>query len=348
MTIYSHRGESKYAPENTMSAFYLAYLLNSEGIECDIRKTKDNKLVSLLSLPSSYSVNSNTSLTVKMIDKADPSNYVQVIATKGDKCDTSFVRAGSSQQKLAGLCSDGSISTSSISGTEILHSFTGNARYKHLKDQTFDVYFDYNEKKIYTTSNDLVSDLDDTSYYSNPWDGFKGNKVILQISCSGLTGDSTNYLIKEVGGFDLSHSHYIDNVSPTLIYDEQDFIKGMVNKAYPLPKIKVNDNNSLPENISLNVTVKKNDKYYDVTNDTFMPDSIGQYVLTYNYVDGYGNVKEFNKRISIVEHISDIDISLEDDTLSGHVGSEITVPQYFITGGEGKKHIKTVRNGNNS
>ena len=45
MTIYSHRGESKYAPENTMSAFYLADLVNSDGIECDIRKTKDNKLV---------------------------------------------------------------------------------------------------------------------------------------------------------------------------------------------------------------------------------------------------------------------------------------------------------------
>lgn len=45
MIIYSHRGESKYAPENTMSAFYLAYLLNCDGIECDIRKTKDNKLV---------------------------------------------------------------------------------------------------------------------------------------------------------------------------------------------------------------------------------------------------------------------------------------------------------------
>ena len=45
MLIYSHRGESKFAPENTMSAFYLAYLLNSDGIECDIRKTKDNKIV---------------------------------------------------------------------------------------------------------------------------------------------------------------------------------------------------------------------------------------------------------------------------------------------------------------
>ena len=45
MLIYSHRGESRYAPENTMSAFFLAYLLNSDGIECDIRRTKDGNLV---------------------------------------------------------------------------------------------------------------------------------------------------------------------------------------------------------------------------------------------------------------------------------------------------------------
>ena len=45
MKIISHRGESKYAPENTMSAFFLADLINSDGIECDIRKTKDDELV---------------------------------------------------------------------------------------------------------------------------------------------------------------------------------------------------------------------------------------------------------------------------------------------------------------
>ena len=45
MLIYSHRGESKYAPENTMSSFFLAYILGSDGIECDVRKTKDNKIV---------------------------------------------------------------------------------------------------------------------------------------------------------------------------------------------------------------------------------------------------------------------------------------------------------------
>lgn len=310
--------------------------------------TKDNKLVSLLALPSKYSINSNSSLTVKLIDKEDPSNYVQVIATKGNKVDSSLVRAGSSDQKLAGLCTDGTISTSSSNGTEILHSFTGNARYKHLKDQTFDVYFDYLDKKVYTTSGYLVSDLDDPSFYSNTWEGFKGDKFILQVSCSGLNEESTNYLIKEVAGYDVSHSHYIDNVAPILNYDEQDFIKGMVNKAYPLPEIKVNDNNSSAENIKLDVTVKKNDKTYPVVNNTFTPDSIGQYVLTYKYVDGYGNVKEFNKRVAIVDFISNIDISVEDDALSGYVGSEITVPEYFITGGEGKKDVSIVAKGKNS
>ena len=45
MQIYSHRGESKYAPENTMSSFFLSYLINSDGIECDVRRTKDGKFV---------------------------------------------------------------------------------------------------------------------------------------------------------------------------------------------------------------------------------------------------------------------------------------------------------------
>ncbi len=45
MIIYSHRGESKYAPENTMSSFYLAYFVNGDGIETDLRKTRDDELV---------------------------------------------------------------------------------------------------------------------------------------------------------------------------------------------------------------------------------------------------------------------------------------------------------------
>lgn len=42
---YAHRGASAYAPENTMSSFKKAFQLGSNGIELDLQKTKDGKLV---------------------------------------------------------------------------------------------------------------------------------------------------------------------------------------------------------------------------------------------------------------------------------------------------------------
>ncbi|GAB3052414.1 glycerophosphodiester phosphodiesterase [Virgibacillus ainsalahensis] len=40
--IIAHRGASKYAPENTMPAFELAYHMGADGIETDVQLTKDN------------------------------------------------------------------------------------------------------------------------------------------------------------------------------------------------------------------------------------------------------------------------------------------------------------------
>lgn len=42
---YAHRGASQYAPKNTMSAFRKAIELNATGIELDLQKTKDGKIV---------------------------------------------------------------------------------------------------------------------------------------------------------------------------------------------------------------------------------------------------------------------------------------------------------------
>jgi glycerophosphoryl diester phosphodiesterase len=39
--IIAHRGASKYAPENTMPAFELAYQMDADGIETDVQLTKD-------------------------------------------------------------------------------------------------------------------------------------------------------------------------------------------------------------------------------------------------------------------------------------------------------------------
>ncbi len=42
---YAHRGASQYAPENTMSAFRKALELKATGIELDLQRTKDRKIV---------------------------------------------------------------------------------------------------------------------------------------------------------------------------------------------------------------------------------------------------------------------------------------------------------------
>lgn len=45
MIIQAHRGNSGYAPENTLAAFQSAVDVNADGIECDIHLTKDGRFV---------------------------------------------------------------------------------------------------------------------------------------------------------------------------------------------------------------------------------------------------------------------------------------------------------------
>ncbi len=42
---YAHRGASEYAPENTLSSFYLGLVQGANGIETDVQRTKDGVLV---------------------------------------------------------------------------------------------------------------------------------------------------------------------------------------------------------------------------------------------------------------------------------------------------------------
>lgn len=42
---YAHRGASEYAPENTLLSFYTGIFMGANGIETDIRRTKDGKLI---------------------------------------------------------------------------------------------------------------------------------------------------------------------------------------------------------------------------------------------------------------------------------------------------------------
>ena len=44
-SVWAHRGASGYAPENTLPSFKIAIEMKADGIELDIQKTKDGRLV---------------------------------------------------------------------------------------------------------------------------------------------------------------------------------------------------------------------------------------------------------------------------------------------------------------
>jgi len=43
--VVAHRGASRYAPENTLAAFRLALDQGARAVECDVRRTRDERLV---------------------------------------------------------------------------------------------------------------------------------------------------------------------------------------------------------------------------------------------------------------------------------------------------------------
>ncbi|OMH40947.1 glycerophosphodiester phosphodiesterase [Desulfurobacterium indicum] len=45
MKIIAHRGASFYSPENTISAFNLAFQMDADGIEMDVRLSKDGEII---------------------------------------------------------------------------------------------------------------------------------------------------------------------------------------------------------------------------------------------------------------------------------------------------------------
>lgn len=302
-------------------------------------------LISMQMNPTIWGTSQSSAITIKLIDANDATNYVRVYCVPGTSADESLVRAGSNEQRLAGLGSDGLVSQTSSGGTVISHSFTGVAENANIADQTFEVYFDYSTKRIYTSNKSLVADLDDTEYFSTLWNGFSGDKFYIEISVSGIVVE-TSYLIDTIAGVSLVHENYVDVTKPVISYNENDFIDGVINQAYPIPQVVVKDATS--DNIISNITVSLNGKEIEVSNNKFVPTQLGRYVITYEYIDNFGNISTLVKRVLVKESVAPITINVENVTISGNVGEHIMVPGYVANGGSGELEVVITAIGKNT
>ena len=67
--IQAHRGASSLAPENTLSAFRAAKMIGADGIETDIRMTRDHQLVLRHEDPSDLTSNGHGSISEMTLEE---------------------------------------------------------------------------------------------------------------------------------------------------------------------------------------------------------------------------------------------------------------------------------------
>lgn len=305
-------------------------------------------------------------LTVRLTDVEDNSNYVDLVINDSGPIDDGgmgcYILAGASNQFKSGYEKWGDgyrVHINSKYGTNVKSSF--RALPKDNPARTMQLFFDYANKRLDVSptygaeTRDKITDLDDEGLYgSSVWDGFKTGKAKLSIFASTLSSESARIVVSKAGSVDLSQLVFEDHTAPTINVDYNgqnpgDLPKASVNKPYKIYSATVTDNFDvgLPYTVSVtyNDTAKGKEKDVSIIDGTFTPKQPGTYYLNYRTRDIYNNVS--TKKISViaVNESQSMTVSVTPTIMSQEAYSTFNLPSIsdvVITGGAGKPSITRV------
>ena len=330
-------------------------------------------LISFLIDPSTQYQTDFTGLLFTFTDVDDPLNYFEVRVEDAGVHDErsgalSYARAGAAGGFLAGWefgwssygeYHDGHFHYTS-SGTGIAVSFRGQSYQDNI--HAGNILFDYSNKRFYThpgslshTQTFFMNDLDDEEVYkNNAWAGFKNKKCKLTITPYNFTTASGRLIVKSVGKIDLDNEVLEDSIAPVINVDYQGYAKSalpnaVIGQRYPLFDASVSDNydSDLKYDVSVTYrdTVKAKDIDVSMKNNGFLPEKSGVYTITYSAKDRSGNrASDIIYKVSTVDAVGDISLTLDDDSKNASIFSETTIPSVSDltkTGGTG--NIKVTR-----
>lgn len=181
----------------------------------------------------------------------------------------------------------------------------------------------------------------------NEWKGFTTGEVYLEISFDGNVGDG-GLIVTEVCGQSLSNRQINDTVAPTLtVQTAQNYLESgimptaQVNKAYPIPKANALDyiTGACAVDVKVVHTSTNTDKTSLISGNTFTPDVVGNYKLTYSAIDAIGNRVEKVFDFECVQTVSKIEIGFASPLSVAKAGNYYTIPEIIATGGSGNKEI---------
>jgi hypothetical protein len=290
--------------------------------------TKDDRLLRFFVTPEEIGIMEAQQILITLTDLYDTSNriniYLENLSHTGSWADPGvYIDAETGGQIPVGLGGiNGEIVRKGGTGYAMYFSLLGKP-YGNLKiGQEFcDFYFDYQEKKLYTSPdsrresgyNTLIVDLDEPSYFDNPWRGFTTGEAYLTIT--GINQTKTfNYVITEIDGHDLTSNNFSDDTVPLInvnmgSFNENNLIHAIVGEPYPVFSASATDayDGELPVNIQVYYNYRSQSRgLKSIINNCFTPAYEGEYSIVYTAFDSFGNKAE--KVIDIIaENVSQQD-----------------------------------------
>lgn len=231
------------------------------------------------------------------------------------------------------------------------NSFCGH---KYKDKAPFAVRVDYAERQFFVreinNTYKLLLDADDPALVGEHlWSGFSSGKVYVQVTMQTLY-DIGGVIVTEFAGQSLSGSLLEDDVAPNVYFEDCYYIPdysqmptGCVGYSYKLPVVFGEDALSPYCEVERALYFKKNGmelELVEVGNENeFIPNTQGEYVLSYNVTDLYGNTEKIVLVFSVVESRT-VDVQFSTTPETAVVGEKYRIPEIEVLGVSGNARFE--------
>lgn len=194
-----------------------------------------------------------------------------------------------------------------------------------------------------STYGDYVTDFKNTKYYTNTWDGFKGDKVKLSIYAGSYVASAFRFNVTEIAGCDLTDKYLTElDVSDIEVdygeYTAETYPDAVVGKPYKI----------FPSSLPISYTQTKNfvNVYtgyetnlktdVNIVDGCFTPTWATEHTIEYTYVDAFGNAKIKTVIVNAKAESEQIEMTVDTSPLTVEVGHYISLPPITqMSGGDG-------------
>lgn len=188
---------------------------------------------------------------------------------------------------------------------------------------------------------ELIIDLDDPKFYSDPWTGFPSGKVRISVSADMYNKDSANFLITDIFGMGLTEEKAPDTAAPEITTDtDYDVMpEGKVGGSYPVPEASAYDDVDGDVDVSVSVWYNystKNAVRIDSDGKSFEIGRGGDYAIVYTAKDRSGNVAEKLLRVHAGAGISPLEVRIDENRVTqAAIGEWVPFASAETSGGSG-------------